>query len=58
MVRPPVDHFIVDQKYLVDGPLILAIIIHTPVNTRNSPYETFSLSILVFIFCSNIPSMK
>ena len=34
MVRPPVDHFFPNQKYLCDGPWIVSIISHAPINTR------------------------
>ena len=55
MVRPPVDQFFSDQKSLCYGTWIVAIIIHAPINTRNSPYETFYPFIVVLILCSNTP---
>ena len=55
MVRPPADHFFSNQQYLHNGPLIVAIIIHTTPKNENSPYETFFPSVLEFILCSNTP---
>ena len=58
MFFPPEDNFSANQKSLYNGPWILAIIIHTPINKRNSPCKHFYIYILSLVLFINTPSMK
>ena len=54
----PNNHFFANQKSLRNGPCIISTIIHTPINTRKSPYENFYNYFLSSILCGNTPFMK